>query len=842
MLDVNTKQAAIETQADTAPYRLAVAVFGVVFAGYVVTLAPTVTFWDAGEFIAAASILGIPHPPGTPLFVLMGNVWGSLVPIGEFAFRTNLMTAVFSASAAGLFFLLVAKALRGWSATRGPEDEDRVFVLGGAVAAALVSAFAFTVWQNSNETEVYMVSAFSIAAVSWLAWMWRKHRGGERAPHVLLLIVYLGAVSLGSHLLTLLVGPALIGYMWHVLRTEPLADERDRRTEWAQWAVVVGIWALLIGIGLGSKGLLIVGGIAFLGAALYATSLGALPFAATVLAIGLVGASTYLFLLVRSQVGPLINEADPSTWESLWAVIRREQYPPRSPIDNPIYTLREGGVTDRIGNFIGCLFQFVDGPVQPGEAVFGIPDCYAVRSIPLMGRQLQMYLQYFDWQWVNGLAPTEPVFARARLPVTLIFITLGVYGAWVLRQRDRSVFWLLMLLFLTTGPGLVGYMNFKPGYSLAWDLFPQIEMHEVRERDYFFTVSFQTWGLFVGIGLAGMYRRLRARLETGAAGPARARLAAGVFVLALVPLAVNFRAASRRHGPEAMLARDFSYNLLQSVEPYGIVFTNGDNDTFPLWYLQEVEGVRQDVSVVNLSLGNTDWYIRQLRDNPIRAFDPQQAPWYADMAPGAPPGPLLTLTDDEIAQLGSRLLARTLTFSAGRLSLTYPENSALYTYDMLIIRLIQENWQRRPIYFSMTAGSENWGRMREYLSQQGLVFALHVAAPPDTARLAPGLFGGVPIDVVRTDSLVWDVYRYAGLFDVDTLTLDPTNRNITVNMSYPFYGLGLAYETLGDSARAAENIRRGLHLQYIPDVARALDANAAIFTGPPTLDDTLPRR
>jgi hypothetical protein len=817
----------LDTRASSPPYRLAAAVFAAVLVGYVITLAPTVTFWDAGELIAATKILGIPHPPGTPLFVLMGNVWAGVVRIGEYAYRTNLMTAVFSAVAASLFFLVAAQALRGWNHRDGL-SEDRIFTHGGAVAAAIASAFTFTVWQNSNETEVYMVSALSIAAISWLAWLWRRHRGGERAPHVLLLIVYLAAVALGNHLLTLLVGPALLGFMWHVLRTEPLPNANDRSTEWAQWVVVLGVWSLLIGVGLGSKGLLIIGGAVFVVAAVYAASVGAFTFAVTVLAIALIGASTYLFLLFRAQVGPVINEADPSTWESLWAVIRREQYPPRSPIDNPIYTSRELSSIERVGAFLGCLFRFVDGPVPPDQAAYGIPRCHTVRSIPLMLRQAQNYLQYFDWQWSNGLAPFEPVFARIRLPFTLAFIGLGAFGANLLRQRDRSIFWLLLLLFLTTGPALVGYMNFKPGFSLAWDVFPSMDMHEVRERDYFFTVSFQIWGIFVGLGLAGLYARIRNAVRAPA-------LASGVLGLAIVPLVLNFNAASRAHGPEARLAQDFAYSLLQSAEPYGIVFTNGDNDTFPLWYLQEVEGVRQDVSVVNLSLGNTDWYIRQLRDNPVRPFDPSQAPWYADMAPETPPGPLHSLSDEQISEFASLLLPRDLTFRAGRVAVTYPRQSPFYVYDMLIIRLLQENFDSRPIYFSMTAGTDNWSRMADYITQEGMVFRVHTLREPDANRLAPGIFA-VPIDVPRTDSLAWEIYRYGDLLEADSVRLDPTNRNIAVNLSYPLYGLGLAYEVRGDSAKARRNIESAIKLHYLPEVARALQGGGAMLVPGATAD------
>ena len=768
------------------PYLAAAAVFLLVLAGYMWSLAPTVTFWDAGEFIATTKILGIPHPPGTPLFVLLGHVWADLFRVGEFAYRTNLMTAMFSAGAAAWFFLVAAQALRGDG--RGDEARDPVFLMGGAAAGAVASAFVFTVWQNSVETEVYMVATFSIAATTWLAWLWRKHRGTPRAPHLLLLIAYLAAVSLGNHLLTLLVGPSVIGFMYYTMRQSPLGDEQERRVERAQLAVVTGIWALLIGTGMGSTALLVLGGLIFVAGAAYAAAAGALLFAVSILALAAVGASTYVFLFVRAGLQPFINEADPSTWDSLVAVIRREQYPPRSPLDNPIYN---------------------SGPENPG------------RSLTIMWLQILNYLQYFDWQWANGLAPTQPVFAKVRLPFTLAFTSLGIYGMQVLKRRDSGVFWLLFLVWLTTGFGLVGYINFKPGFSLGYDQFPDGNAHEVRERDYFFTVSFQVWGLFAGIGLAGLYRLLRARLggDRDLSGSPLRFAPAALLAGAVLPFALNARAASRSLGPEALLARDFAYSLLQSVEPYGIVFTNGDNDTFPLWYLQEVEEIRRDVSVVNLSLGNTDWYVRQLRDNPVRAFVPEQAPWFTP--PAAVPPPLHTLTNEDVANMVPQLIPRAIRITAGRVDHTYPEGTPLYVKDILILRLIQENWQRRPIYFSLTAGSGSWLGLHRYLTQEGMVLKLNAVTAPDTTRLAPGLLG-VPLDVPRTQQLTWEVYRYARLLEADTLDLDPTNRNIATNLSIPPLSLGQAYQVLGRNDEAIKNLEMAYRLGPSPDLAQVI--------------------
>jgi Protein O-mannosyl-transferase TMEM260-like len=793
--------------AERPPYRAALAVFVLVLAGYIISLAPTVTFWDAGEFIATVKILGIPHPPGTPLFVIMAHVWAMLLPIGEFAYRTNLMTATISAAGTALFFLLVAVALRPAAGEGVREPRDPVFVIGGAAGAALASAFAFTVWQTSVDTSkpTYIIATTSAAAICWLAWLWRKYRGSQRAPHLLLVIMYIGSVSLGNHLMSLLVGPALIGFMYREMRLHPLNEPRERRVEYAQLAVVTGTWALLVGTGMGNTNLLILGAIIFLVGAVYAGVNGALGFAVIVLGLACVGASTYLYLFLRAGVhpAPYINEADPSNWNNLWAVIRRAQFPPRSPLDNPIYP---------------------SGPDNPG------------RSLSIVWLQLQNYLQYYDWQWSDSLMTSRAVFAWARMPFTLLFTALGIYGMQVMKRRDGGVFWLLLLLWFTTGLALMIYINFKPGFSLGFDRFPDPGTHEVRERDYFYTISYQVWGLFAGVGIAGLYRLVRDHVAGVRQRLHPPPLAAGVLALALIPFALNFHAANRKYGPDARLARDFPFDLLQSVEPYGILFTNGDNDTFPLWYLQEVEGIRQDVSVVNLSLANTDWYIRQLRDNAVRPFVPSQAPWYAAIAPATPPPPLHTLTDAQIENLTPQLLSATLDFVAGRIRHTYKKDTPFYVKDILILRLIQENVGRRPIYFSITAGN-NWLGLQSYLTQQGLALKLHAATPPDSANLAPGLLG-IPVDVPRTDSLVWDVYRYAGLLKPDSLVIEPTTQSIATNLSIPPLTLGQVYQTRGDIPHALKNLKMAYQLSPSRELQTVIQALQARDTGAVSGGDT----
>jgi hypothetical protein len=770
------------------PYRAALVVTGLVLAGYVLTLAPTVTFWDAGEFIAAARTLGIPHPPGTPLFVLIAHVWATLVPIGEYAVRTNLLSALLSAMGAGLLFLVAHETLAEAAAGLEP-TAARVVSLGGSTAAALAGAFTFTNWQNSNETEVYAVATFSIAAMAWLVHLWRRYRGTERAPRLLLLVVYLAGVSIGNHLLALLAGPALIAFLAVTLREQPADDPLRRREEWGQLAVVAGVWALLIGTGLGRTSLVMLGGLCFLAAAIYATQGGAGQFAGLSLLVAALGVTPYLYLYLRSGQHPPINEAAPASFDALLAVIRRTQYPPRTPLDDP---------------------TVAHGPGNPG------------RSLQLLGVQLLDYVVYFDWQWAKSLGSMiGPLPVRTL--VTLCFATLGLRGSLLQRRTDRAAWHLLLWLFLVTGLGLVLYMNFRPGYSRWYDLYQNARDHEVRERDYFFVVSFIVWGFWSGMGLAGLVRagwerrpRLSPRLR-----PALPAL----LLLGVVPIVLNWNQASRRHGSDARLAADFAYDLLNSSPPYGILFTYGDNDTFPLWWAQEVEGIRRDVTVVCLALANTDWYMRQLRDTPTRPVDLATLPpvWRENMPP-KPEWPLHTLTDPMIATAMRGYAApQREQIGLGPLSRTLEQGAVLYPNDILVLNLIRQNLGRRPIVWGITTG-RGFSGLGQYVIQQGLGFRLETSAP-DTTNPALDLrrLATTPLDVPTTERLVFDTYRYAGLLEGQD-SLEASSRGIASSLAFPSVQLAYAYSARGDTAKMERALDLATRLSPNPQIRAALQS------------------
>lgn len=714
-------------------------------------------------------------------------MWAALFPFGEYAWRTNLMSAIFSSGAATCFFLAAHETLDQAAADLAPGPR-RLIALGGGMAAGLMSAFSFTHWQNSNETEVYSVATFTIALICWLALRWRAARGSERSHRLLLLILYLAGISMGNHLLALLVGPAVVMFLAATIHGAPAATADERRREWAMVAVVAGLWALLIGTGLGSTPLIVLGGLCFVAAAAFAATAGVLPFALLAFGLAAIGVTTYLFLYIRAGQAPTPNEADPSTWDALLAVIRRQQYPVRTPLDDP---------------------TVLHGPGNPG------------RSITIIWLQIQNYAQYFNWQWAHGAVAWGTGLFNGQFLGALVATSLGLWGSFVQRRVDRGAWWLFFTLFMVTGFGLVTYMNFKPGASLGYDLFPDGAQHEVRERDYFFVVSFLVWGVWAGIGLATLVRHAMQRAQ----GTALRFAAPVLFAVALMPAATNFTVASRRHGADATLAADFAYDLLNTVPPYGVLFTYGDNDTFPLWWAQEVAGIRRDVTVVCLALANTDWYARQLRDTPVAPFDPATAPAiWKDVHAERPDWPTLPMTDEQIKAAYPRQFGDTVRVKYGDYVRAYPPGTIFYTGDFVAARVIQQNLGRRPVAWSVTTG-RNFLGLDPYLVQQGLVFMLQ-PTPPDS--MAPGIdqqrLAGALLNLPVTAQLVWQTYRYGAMANPGRAAnaLDVTSRSFSATLSLPPTQLAYAAQARGDESRMARNLELAFNLSPNPALAAAL--------------------
>lgn len=744
------------------PYGTAAIAGACVFILYAITLSPTTAFWDASEYIATAHILGIPHPPGNPLFVLMARAWELiLAPTGlSVAVRVNLFSALMTAGSSFFWFLVVHRILTFFT-------ESELVRKVGAGAGVLVAATAFTVWYQSNVNEkVYTVSLLTIAALSWLAFLWRDHVEEHRGvspdtkwhdDNILVLMLFLLALSVGNHLMAFLAAPA-IGVLLLMVKPRVLLNWR-----------------------------------------LYAFGL----------VFAIIGLSVHLYLPIRAGLDPIINEADPTCGSLAEALVS-------------VVTMGASGCEELSSAL--AREQYAKPPISDRMAPFSA--------------QIMNYVQYFDWQWSRSLEGRIAYFAPSRLPFTLLFLGLGLYGAWAHRRRDRVSFAYIATLFATLSIGLVVYLNFKYGYNQSLALGLGIEAAEVRERDYFFIVSFSLWGLWVGVGLTALWLEI-GRLIGSRSGDAGSRgmgprsfaLASPVMALAFIPLILNWNYATRSGDYSA---RDWAYNLLNSVEPYGVLVTNGDNDTFPLWYLQEVEGIRRDVTVMVWSYLNTPWYVKQLRDitrpcqqpgdadaDPTRIlcqrpFDPESsAPIYGEVP--RPTQSIFPLTDEEIEAVTSQgymRLPQDAGFEARGLRATLPAGTVLTAADQFILSIIQNAWGDRPVYFAMTTQAHRNLGLGDHVGRQGL--ALRLLTPEEVAS---GRFFAIPpdhpwgsvigpyVDIERTRTLLWDQFVYRDLPNWSRWVDDAT-RGIPSYYAYTYLALAAAEEGAGSGDEVNRNIER----------------------------------
>ncbi|HEX7078710.1 MAG TPA: DUF2723 domain-containing protein [Candidatus Eisenbacteria bacterium] len=652
---------------------------GVPLLAYLRTLTITVPFWDSGEFIATSYILGLPHPPGNPVYTMLGRMF-TLLPFETVAWRVNFMSALASALTAFFTFLVVTRALRRTFDGRPTTMVQWTACEVGGLVAAYFIAFASSFWDSAIEAEVYSLSSLLIIVTIWLAFNWWDRIGKPGNDLMIVLIAYLLAVSTGVHLGTILVFPGLL-VLLAMLRPAIFGSGRFWAAALAlgfvlglvvanevidSWNIPTGLFVLLLAaillyFGL-NRGSLVKNNLATW----------------WVIAI-VVGFSVQFFLLIRSQQMPDINEGMPATLSAWKDYLLRKQYGPSNPFE---------------------------------------------RRADLWYQIEHMYLRYVwqQFQLVGRLGPFSEESLLVRL-VNLIPYGLFFTGAWWNFKRDRTTFWFFLAQHVIMGPALIFYLNFTD--------------HEVRERDYFFTNSYHFIAIWMGMGAAATLHWIMATLApqpkpvrpAGAEpvegslvplptqGTALAGLGIGIAALvgiSLLPMKNGWYTHDRHN---FWIAHDYAYNMLVPLEKDAIVFTNGDNDTFPLWYIQEVEGVRKDVRVVNLSLLNTPWYIRQLRDQ----------------APKVP----ISYNDAEVDALQPYMDDKT--------------GKVVWVKDLAVADIVKTNAWREPVYLAVTV-PEQMGFDKQ-LSLEGLVFRVHPSPPPET------------VDTARIIDNLYRVFHYRGLLD-----------------------------------------------------------------------------
>ena len=756
---------------------------------YLLTVAPTVTFWDAGEFMAASYCLGIPHAPGTPLFVLFGRVM-SVLPLGLTpAFKMNLVSVISGALSSGLIYLIAA-----WLLERSADDcpARGWLVHGGAFAAGAIFTGLRTVWSNTTEFEVYGVATATILLVGWLMVYVADGGGFQRNRRTLLLVVYIISLSIANHLIVMLAAPAVALFT--------LLHDRDHRAYWLSvLGLMAGAYLLVVkGIDLtalagtvhthtsaaqglagnvfaaihGLLGLVTMPG-AHLASAVSAFTglvlLGvcgwwgwrekSLPFFGAALGLFILGFSVHLYLPLRAALDPAINEGDPDTLRAFWAVIGREQYGSAYGIfPRKVWILLTGktemnGVADLVEN-IKFFFKY----------------------------NLPFYNQYLGWQFGGRW-------------VTAAFLAAAALGAVNHLRTERKTFWFWLAVLLITGPVLNAYMNFEFGFSQ----FPEVKLHpsvshmrlhEPRDRDYFFIVSFAFLALWAAFGLVALARNLIKMISVSGGKQAGRALAGAVcvpvFLTALLPVALNWRHADRSGN---QIPRVYARNVLEGLAPDAIVFTNGDNDTFPLWYAQEVEGLRRDIKIVNLSLLNLPWYIRQMRDRE--------------------PAIALSTPDAVLDSLFPTRSDKPRTVQAGDMKLDFPAGTVFFVKDLMVLDILRSNGWKRPLYFVTSVPEHNQVNLKKHFVLEGLAFRVTEQPAAELAASDSNIvmvYDSTGVNVSRTYELLTEVYSYDTFFRSGS-SGETENRSAVQRFAIPANRLELAYESLGEYDKAMEMLK-----------------------------------
>lgn len=768
---------------------------------FYMTVQPSVSFWDCGEFIAASFYLQVPHPPGTPFFLLLGNIFAKL-PIAEnIGFKINLISVLSSALSVLLLYLVAVKLINHYKGRKPENLMDALSTYIASAVGALGFAFSDTFWFNAVEAEVYALSTFLFAAVVYLIIRWNERADAKDSEKYILLIAYLIGLSTGVHLMSVL---AVVPVTMIVMFKKYLDDEESLRKTayiflghvgvvlliavfwWAsetsanspspeeyqafdtKFKIIPGLSIAILAIfrkKLFTKNSfympLIIGGVALF--AIYPGVVKYVPWLMTKIGgdnivleviilfaifIGLgfvvryailnkkptihlafmsaifilLGFTTFAMVIIRSNQNPPMNENEPNDFTELVKYLNREQY----------------------GDFPTFKRRFSSEPHQQGVFTNYGSDLdffYTYQMNHMMTRYLLWnFAGKEGWQQDDGanIAPFNSVgnvfgklvgvnFAgEAKDSLFGIPLLLGLLGIYFHFRKDWKMASAFMIMFI-----LMGYLT---------AFYQNQQQPQPRERDYFYVGAFFVYGLWIAFGLRGLIDLAVEKLKGSSLRNAVVFgiLAIGIVLVPVRMLQANYFTHDRSKN---WIPWDYSYNLLQSCAPNAVLFTNGDNDTFPLWYLQDVEGVRRDVKIVNLSLLNTDWYIKQLKYNDpykvgtlnLRLTDVQ----LAQIRPVAwTPRQLSVPVPNEkqiraMSDLKQELnLGDSTVMKSGQITwtmnptLNFGNVQAVRVQDLMVKEIVEANNWQRPIYFAVTCSEDSKIGLHEYLRMEGMTFRL----------------------------------------------------------------------------------------------------------------------
>ncbi|MEK9136879.1 MAG: DUF2723 domain-containing protein, partial [Bacteroidota bacterium] len=415
------------------------------------------------------------------------------------------------------------------------------------------------------------------------------------------------------------------------------------------------------------------------------------------------GYTTYTGVLIRSNANPPMNENDPSNLARLTSYLGREQYG-----NSPLFMPR----------------RWSQEPHQQG-----IYKNYSSDMDYMMRYQLNhMFFRYIGWNYIGQAGEEQDSGVDWKDTLGIPFL-IGLFGLWYQVKKDWKMGLVFIATFIVLGPLLALYQNQQE---------PQ-----PRERDYFYVGAVYVFSVWIAIGVIGLVDYVRQLMKSESSGVYASYAVVGLFTLAVpVNLArINWQSHDRSGN---YVAWDYSYNILQTCEQDAILFTNGDNDTFPLWYLQDVEGIRRDVRIVNLSLVNTPWYIQQMKNKPYYA-EAKAVPISLTNAQIARIQPMawegqqrsLIVTNEAIARYG---VTDSTTMKTGKVTFTFNPTldiggvKAIRVQDLLVHDIITTNQWKRPIYFAVTVSPDSKIGLDEYLWFHGLAWRLEPRKTPDQDR------------------------------------------------------------------------------------------------------------
>lgn len=957
------------------------AVFAIAAVTYLMTIEPTTSLWDCGEFIASSYKLEVGHPPGAPFFMLLARFFANFAggDVSKVAMMVNAMSGLASAlTILFLFWTITHLARRILLRQDSDYTTGRVIaVLGAGMTGALAYAFSDTFWFSAVEGEVYATSSLFTAAVFWAILRWEDVADEPHADKWIILIAFMMGCSLGVHLLNLLAIPAIVclyyfrkyTFSWKGLALSmatslmlvvliiygiipgiftitsrfelffvnsigmPYKSGMYIHLILLITALILSVWytfshengrkgfilaavtLLLSGIWLLTHSLVfnivILASIIYVVYYLATHNRVALNTVMTSILVIFIGYSSFATIVIRSTAETPMNENDPSNPFALLYYLNREQYGQRplfygpyynapvtdyekgKPTYNPVdgkykITNRETvrkfderfmTVLPRMWNdqaeYVKVYDEYVGKkgkPVRINDPQTGEPTTVRV---PTFGQNLSfmftyqfgfMYFRYFMWNfsgrqndvqsyggtingnWITGInfldaprlgtvdnMPDDMKNDPSRNRYFLLPLLLGLVGFLWHFNRDVRNWWIVLLLFIMTGIAIVVYLNQYP--------------NQPRERDYAYAASFYAFTIWIGLGVLALFELL-SKLTGEKAGA----IVVSLITLAAVPVLMASENYDDHDRSGRYLARDVAVNYLNTCAPQAIIFTNGDNDTFPLWYAQEVEGVRTDVRVSNLMLLNTDWYIDQMKmqaytsdplpvslpkklyydgvNNQVAVYEKVKEPATAkeviNFINSDSDVSKLTLYGEEIYYIPTRTVripvdaAKVIANGTVRpedadkivpyIDIKLEGSWILKSQLMVLDILANNNWDR-PIYFVTGYNNDALG-LEEYFQLEGLAYRL---VPIKSENKSWFEYGRTDTDILYDN--VMNKFTWRGANDPDVWLDYYHKRTLTVVRSRLIYTrLANDLSAKGDTARANEVLERCMEVLPVSNV------------------------